>query len=247
MVMEPKSALRKISLVAVLAIPAAIVFNNNDRFSKEEVTNNTTTQTPATQNCGLQPEAEVLRQELAEARVRNRELKREILAMRASTPPDRSADDLPPARNELAQPPNFAADDIPYQNERIHPDFEYEMAEAIDTLEMDFWGEEYDSQWSAEVENELVGALKQQIITDTTLDTVQCHSSLCLAEFVHATPEAHDALLQHLGNMTPFFGGFLVKIDESGPDNRTLVYFPRHGETLPLPLNLLTTTEGESS
>lgn len=243
--MKPKNALKKISLVAILAIPAVFVFNTKDRVPKEVVAGNTTTQIPAKQNRGVRPETENLRRQLAEARTQNRELTREILAMRSSTLPDNSEDAPALLNKESTQPPNLAADDNPYEDERIHPDNEFKMAEAIETLETDFWQERDDSAWTSEIETELIDALKQQAIIDTTLDAVQCHSNLCLVEFVHATPQAHDALFQQLGNMKPFFDGFMVKTEESGQKTRTLVYIPRPGEALPLPLNLLTT--GESS
>lgn len=244
--MKLKNSLKKISLLALLGITTAAVVNTTvQRMQNEEIGDHTTTQSPNGLNQGLQRILEDLRRQLAETRTQNQKLEREILATKSPTLLDRSEDEPSGLNQELIGLPDDVAADHPEDYEWIDPEKEFELAEAIDALETNFWHTEEDSGWSADVESELVGTLEQRAITDTQLDAVQCHSSLCLVEFVHATPEAHAMLLQHLGTMKPFFGGFMVKTDESGPDTRTLVYFPRPGETLPLPLNLLT-SEGES-
>ncbi len=109
-----------------------------------------------------------------------------------------------------------------------------ELENAVTEMEASFWQDEYDFQWTVNTENQLKGVFDSETMPSTSLGTVQCHSRLCLVEFVHTDDDGHNVLLQQLANIETFSGQFLVKTDESGHELRTFVYFPRQGESLPV-------------
>jgi len=115
-----------------------------------------------------------------------------------------------------------------------------EFNQATSAMEDTFWSEIYDGEWTANLESELLDTLERRSISNTTLDIVQCHDSICLVEFFHDTEQAQEMMMHHISAIRPYIGGFMAKRDDSGSDIRTLVYFARPGQTLPLPFNLLT-------
>ncbi len=115
---------------------------------------------------------------------------------------------------------------------------ENEMEAALEGFEAKFFQGNEDLDWTEETEVELQKAFKQQNVPDTSIDAVQCQTNLCVVEFVHQDGEGHDLLLQRLYGIKPFYGGFLVKSEEEGDQLRTLVYFPRAGESLSKYINL---------
>lgn len=77
-------------------------------------------------------------------------------------------------------------------------------------------------------------AINQHSIPNTSISDVQCESSMCTAKFTHQDKSGHSSLLQHLTNIKQFSRGFVVKTDENGNQQKTVVYFPYPREFLPL-------------
>lgn len=113
-----------------------------------------------------------------------------------------------------------------------------EIEARLANFETEFWGTVEDPAATEETEEVLREAFKQQNLDDSEFDTVQCQTRMCVAEFVHQQEKGHDTLLQKLYGIKPFSRGFLVKTEASGEQLRTLVFFPRDGESLNSHLNL---------
>jgi|GEM_PF-5593668 len=200
------------------------------------------------QNRKLAMEAEQLRNQLAQMHSRFSNIEKRVSAAppQAKTPespPLNTTDEQEGEPSDTAIPPEEWVEPEQLEPAMLTPEKQRQAEMAFMDLEATFTHEPLDYQWTDKATAQLLSNLKERHISDSTLDQVECHSSICQAAFVHADDAAHDALLHHLGSMAMLTGGFLVKTDEFGPKPRTLVYFPREGEKLPLPMDLITSGE----
>ena len=228
--MQHNNPSNKNTLALALTMATAILFGSQALLPE-----------PESQANGFQPTAAAdLDQAAPAAQSRNRTPATDTTVMESDTRPAHHTTRSAHIAQERSLPQPAALRKTVLTEEYGGPSIEEKMAEAYYALEADYWQEVFDDQWTADFETELLDALEQRAVSDTTLDLVQCHSSICLVEFFHDTLKARNMMLHHLGAIRPHFGGFMVKTADGGPDIRTLVYFARPGQTLPLPFNLLT-------
>lgn len=189
-------------------------------------------------------ETEQLRSQLAKAKTRIRHLEQELAeSVKASTQKQNVA-----INQDGLLRPGYNATSVEFEKTDIKSVNQAQTNKPIDALqaeetlidfENDYWQEPLDYQWTETIQTEIEASLAEQSIPDASLDRVECHSTLCLVEFVHSKPSGHDTLLQRLPTMAAFSKEFLVKTDESSGDFRTLVFVPEKGNTFPLAIQTL--------
>lgn len=219
------------STLVISAVSWVKIENYREKIDQQKIDNNFT-------SMATKQELKKLRDQLAAAKITISDLTKTLSDTRNtitlssnvktnSTHPENSLDTTKP--NFMSENKKFEA---ALSANLSGTSYSTELESIITDIEASYWQETYDTQWSTDIGNYLVTFLEKQSIPDTSLGKTECHSSLCLVEFIHEDSGSHDILLQHLGSMRPLANGFLVKTDESDYAKRTLVYFPRQGESL---------------
>ena len=233
-----------ISAVGVLAMVSFSALHYYDLANAQKEK----TESTNLQNAKYEAETEQLRRQLAQTRSRITGLKNQLSesARNKATTPNTEMNPVPEHWLDQNKPPIDPEEWLRHQS--LEPQYAeiqnvYKAESALTEFETNFWLEPQDFQWTDDATTRLQELLEKRNILDTELGHVECHINICWAEFVHTDNHGHDVLLQQFGSMALLSGGYLVKTDEYSSEPRTLIFFPREGEALPLPMELLSNGE----
>ncbi|WP_437607348.1 hypothetical protein WMF20_42030 [Sorangium sp. So ce834] len=96
-----------------------------------------------------------------------------------------------------------------------------------------------DPAWSSRTEAEMATVLREAELEGSSLDSVDCQSTVCRLELSHAGQDSQAHFLQHIPQQPPFdTAGFYHRVDTPDGASRTVLYVARAGHELPAPPRL---------
>lgn len=151
------------------------------------------------------------------------------LAVRASSAPPAAASARQPEAQLPAPTGEPSVATSPGKPERTFDD-------VRDALNSRFYGEAYDSSWSASARQKFQTQLSEALPEGSRLVSVECRSSMCRAEISHRDIKAHQSFVQNAfaPPRAHWDGPTMVSLeDEPGTNNVTSVAFwGREGQAL---------------
>lgn len=170
------------------------------------------------------------KQEMEQLRPETRGLERE-----------RAAGPLLAARRQTSDPSPVPASRAPVPGEgqaaASDATHSYTQEEIADDLERRFEAEPFDSAWSARATREATRALSTDLPEGTTLKKLECRSSLCRVDTLHASLDAFRtfASTSLLGRERRIWNGGVSTMvtDESDHGVTAVTYIAKEGESVP--------------
>jgi hypothetical protein len=151
--------------------------------------------------------------------------------------PGRAAVDVRPALARRADAPASETAPLVDPAPRTAPETrpEISVAEQRTYLQDRFSAQSADPVWSSTARQELREDLGKLSSNDVRLQSVECRSSLCRAEFVLTSQEAGNTFLESWLRQRAWTGAGFAANDDTNPDSnrRLLLFLSRPGVALP--------------